>query len=173
MDFQFINITNPEKKKLIEISRRLRKDWLILLIMSVSGAIYMAYTFWEGYTNYLIYIDAIFWIVLFLAFAVLAVLKPTIVTKRAMRTMRRKNLGRPVAMVHQFGDRIVSSVAGGVNTLDYCNIKRVYSLKTCYAIRFEHDMALLLVTRDGFTKGSFAEFKQFLRTKRPDLTIPE
>ena len=26
---------------------------------------------------------------------------------------------------------------------------------------------------DGFTKGTFSEFKQFLRTKRPDLKIPE
>ena len=87
--------------------------------------------------------------------------------------MRSGNLGRPVVAVRQFGDRIVTSTPNSVTTLDYCNIKKVYSLKTCYVIRFAGDMAILMMSRDGFTKGTFSEFKQFLHMKRPDLKIPE
>ena len=32
---------------------------------------------------------------------------------------------------------------------------------------------MLFVAIDSFTKGTFSEFKQFLREKRPDLKIPE
>ena len=36
-----------------------------------------------------------------------------------------------------------------------------------------HKNMMLFIAVDGFTKGTFSEFKQFLREKRPDLKIPE
>ena len=173
MEFQFENTTIPEKKIFAETFRRLHKMWLFILIGSVGYMLYMAYRFVEAYLNNVIWLDYIFWFVFYFAFAIFALVMPSISVERSFRAMRRQNLGQPVVMVKQFGDRIVSSYAGSVNTLDCCNMKRVYSLKTCYVILFKSNMAILIMSRDGFTKGTFEEFKQFLREKRPDLIIPE
>ena len=173
MEFRFENTTIPEKKMFAETIRRLHKIWWILLVVCVGYMIYTAYSFVEGYLNNVIWVDFIFWFVFYGAGAVLSLAMPSVAAQRNLRALRRRNLGQPVVAVKQFGDRIVSTCAGSVDTLDYCNIKKVCSLKTCYVICFEHNMALLIISRDGFTKGTFEEFKQFLREKRPDLKIPE
>lgn len=173
MEFQFENTTVPKRKMLAETTRRLQKIWWIILAVCVGYMVYMAYSFVEGYRNNVIWVDYIFWFVFYFAFAVFALAMPSIAAERQLRALHRRNLGQPVVVVKQFGDRIISNMPGSVLTLDYCNIRRVYSLKTCYVIRFVDNMAQLILSRDGFTKGTFEEFKQFLREKRPDLKIPE
>ena len=173
MDFQFENITRPNKKLYTQAIRKTQKNWIILLLIAVSYMIYMAYSFVEAYAEYIIAVDCIVWFAVFFGFAIWALAMPSISAKRTIRLLCSKNLGQPVVIVRQFGDRIVSSAAGSVNTLDYCNIKKIYSLKSCYVILFVNGMGALILSREGFTKGTFAEFKQFLRAKRPDLNIPE
>lgn len=135
--------------------------------------IYMAYNFWAAYAENVINLKYFFWFLVYLVFFVAGIMMPAIIAKRAIRRHQKRALGQPLVIVRQFGDRIIDTMPGSVMTLDYCNIKKVYSLKTCYVIRFTDNIALLILARDGFTKGTFEEFKQFLREKRPDLKIPE
>lgn len=57
-------------------------------------------------------------------------------------------------------------------SVEYRKIKRVVRLKHSYMLMLGRRNGLIL-DPNAFTKGSFEEFKQFLREKRPDLKIPE
>lgn len=57
-------------------------------------------------------------------------------------------------------------------TAEYCKIVRVVRLKHSYVLMMGKRNGLILDS-NAFTKGTFEEFKQFIREKRPDLNIPE
>ena len=57
-------------------------------------------------------------------------------------------------------------------TLEYRKIVKVVHLTHSYALLIGKRNGVIM-DPDGFTKGTFAEFKQFLREQRPDLQIPE
>lgn len=56
--------------------------------------------------------------------------------------------------------------------LDYSAITAVKRLKYTYELKLDKTRAVYIVP-EGFTKGTFESFNQFLREKRPDLKIPE
>ena len=56
--------------------------------------------------------------------------------------------------------------------IDYEHISRVVHLKYSYALMLSKQIGIYF-DPSGFTKGTFEEFKEFLRNKRPDLRIPE
>ena len=58
-------------------------------------------------------------------------------------------------------------------TIDYSRIKKVGFLKDCIAIMVEPAGVVYTMSNNSFTKGTLSEFKQFLRVKCPNLTIPE
>ena len=85
----------------------------------------------------------------------------------------REFTGRESAeLTYRFADTI--QVICGENTMEF-------QYKQIMGIEFMTDHVMLNIPRkmmlfvayDGFTKGTFEEFKQFLRYKRPDLKIPE
>ena len=55
---------------------------------------------------------------------------------------------------------------------EFQDLTEVVHLKYSYKLRFT-GRRTALIDIDCFTKGTFSEFKQFLREKRPDLKIPE
>lgn len=57
-------------------------------------------------------------------------------------------------------------------SLEYRKFCRIVHLKHSYVLMMGKRNGLM-IDPDGFTKGTFAEFKQFLREKRPDLNVPE
>ena len=54
----------------------------------------------------------------------------------------------------------------------YSDLNEVRNLNGSYELMRNKRMSVML-DPNGFTKGTFSEFKQFLREKRPDLKIPE
>ena len=73
---------------------------------------------------------------------------------------------------YQFGDTIRVMCDGRTMELPYKQITTV-ELFADHVVLGVHKNMMLFIAIDGFTKGTFSEFKQFLRTKRPDLKIPE
>ena len=172
MEFYFENVTAPDQKMLAEVERKLRLGHWIMLMIAVGYMLYAAHIIWVAYTEYVIAINWILWFFFYLIVAVCALCMPAFNAKRVLRRLQRLSCGQYV-IVRQFGERITCQTPTSLSTLDYYNIKKVYSLKTCYVIRFMDNVAVMVLSREGFTKGSFEEFKQFLRYKRPDLKIPE
>lgn len=110
-------------------------------------------------------------IVVVLCEALIAILRYLLVW-RVRRSDKKNNDGVIPETVVTFGDSI-QIFEGMVHlTIDYRKVKRVVRLKHSYCLMTSKTTAVM-IREDAFTKGSFEEFKQFLREKYPHLTIPE
>lgn len=98
---------------------------------------------------------------------------PWYISWNALRTSKRNNDGViPETRITVNEDRIDVDEGWVHFTLEYRKFRRVVHLKHSYVLMIGRRSGLM-IDPDGFTKGTFAEFKQFLREKRPDLNIPE
>ncbi len=97
---------------------------------------------------------------------------PDYMAWKLARQEKKKNNGRLLETVVLVGDTIEMSEGGKKLTICYDQIEKVVHLKHSYCLMMDKQ-TLMPLDPNGFTKGSFAQFKQFLREKRPDLTIPE
>ena len=77
----------------------------------------------------------------------------------------------PVYRIY-FGDKIIIETPDCTSTIEYRKIEKILSLKYGYVI-CDKKPSFFILSRGGFTKGTFEEFKQFLREKCPELTVPE
>ena len=89
-----------------------------------------------------------------------------------LRNTKKQNDGVLPETVITFGDTIEIHEGMVHLTIEYRKIERVVRLKNSYVLMNGKRTGIIL-DPNGFTKGNFSEFKQFLRTKRPDLKIPE
>ena len=74
--------------------------------------------------------------------------------------------------VVQFGDNIQLFEGMMHLTMDYHKVIKVVHLKHSYCLMTSKRTAIML-RDDGFSKGTFEGFKQFLCEKYPHLTIPD
>ena len=88
-----------------------------------------------------------------------------------MRNYKKDTSGNSTYKI-AFGEQIEVTQGTIKATWEYSDICEVYHLKHSYELVKSKRLGLI-VDPNGFTKGSFDEFKQFLREKRPDLTVPE
>ena len=71
-----------------------------------------------------------------------------------------------------FGDNI-EITQGTIRVIwEYSDISKIYRLKHSYDL-VKTERLSLIVDPNGFTQGTFEDFKKFLKEKRPDLTVPE
>ncbi len=95
---------------------------------------------------------------------------PSISANTVLNKIQKANGNGKTESVVWFGDWIETNhESGGIVKFDYSQIRRVYALKSSYAIKIGNQAIIL--DRDGFTKGTFKEFKQFLKEKCPDLKV--
>ena len=89
----------------------------------------------------------------------------------SLRRFRKDTDGEGVYRV-AFGD-VIEVRQGQIRvTWEYSEITRVERLKYSYEL-IKNKRLTIMVVPACFTKGTFEEFKQFLREKRPDLYIPD
>ena len=96
----------------------------------------------------------------------------SMVIKKTVGYFRNFTGSETAEMTYQFGDTIRVVCNDKTMELPYRKITMVDIYADHMVLGIQKNM-MLFVAVDGFTKGTFAEFKQFLRTKRPDLKIPE
>lgn len=92
--------------------------------------------------------------------------------RNAGRHAKKQNDGVVPETVVTFGETIEMHEGMVHLTIEYRKIVKVIRLKHSYMLMIGKRNGVML-DPDGFTKGSFEEFKQFLRVTRPDLHIPE
>ena len=88
------------------------------------------------------------------------------------RSTKKQNDGVLPKTILAFSDTIQMEEGMVHLTIEYRKIVKVIHLKHSYVLMIGKQNGVIL-DPNGFTKGTFEEFKQFLREKRPDLTIPE
>ena len=97
---------------------------------------------------------------------------PWYIAWNALRGSRRNNDGVMPETRVTVGDTIEMDEGMIRISLEYRKLRRVVHLKRSYVLMLGRRNGVL-IDPNGFTKGTFAEFRQFLREKRPDLEIPE
>ena len=89
-----------------------------------------------------------------------------------LKNTKKQNDGVLPETVVTFGDTIELR-EGMVNiSIEYRKIVRTVRLKHCYLLMIGKRNGVM-IDSNGFTKGSFEEFKKFLREKCPDLKVVE
>lgn len=118
---------------------------------------------WERMRTFVIILITVETLVFFL---------PHILAELICWSGRKSNGGKLPQVVITAADTITYQ-SGPVNMcFEYKELTGTVRLKHSYKLRFTDRRGILLCP-DGFVKGTFEEFKQFLREKRPDLVIPE
>lgn len=87
-------------------------------------------------------------------------------------TVKKLNGGRYPEAVITFAESITYQEGPWKECFEYAALTGAVRLRNSYKLRFQNRKSLLL-NPNCFTKGTFPEFKQFLREKRPDLNIPD
>lgn len=166
MDFYFENVGKPDIRAMTEVRYRIgsAKYWCwVGLYFSMAAYYFWNYTLGYGFSSLML---------LLIVGLIYMLLMPYLQARKAMKQHKVANHGHVSGNVIRFGEKIWMEGVDFTRTWEYHNLAKVYSLKYCYCLRFV-DKSGFMLSRDNFTKGTFAEFKQFLRTKRPDLKIPE
>ena len=88
-----------------------------------------------------------------------------------MRQVKEQSGGVEPEMVVTVGDTIEASAGITCSTIEFHRIIKVRRLKHSYVLMITRRSGILL-RPDCFTKGSFEEFKQYLRQQCPNLFIP-
>lgn len=97
---------------------------------------------------------------------------PQLYARSAIRNVKKQNDGIQPEVIITFGETIELHEGMVHITVEYRKIQRVIRLKHSYMLMIGKRNGVMLEP-NSFTKGTFHEFKQFLREKRPDLNIPE
>lgn len=96
----------------------------------------------------------------------------SMVTKKTVGYFREFTGSPSAELTYRFADTIAVICGEKTMELDYKQILNAVFMDDHLVLCIQKNM-MLFVAYDGFTKGTFSEFKQFLREKRPDLKIPE
>ena len=97
---------------------------------------------------------------------------PMLYARGAIRHIKQQNDGIQPEAIITFGDTIELHEGIIHITVEYRKIIKVVRLKHSYLLMVGKRNGVML-DPNAFTKGTFSEFKKFLREKRPDLNIPE
>ena len=171
MEPLFVCEVEPSVRRTAELinQHNTTRRW-ILLLFSVGFFLYMLssvmiYFWFFGFDLWVFLM-----LLLSLAYCLYGIFMPWINAWFAVRRTQKALPG--VKKIVSFGEKIVLRHGGVTVRLDYAQIQRVLHLKYSYEL-IKSKNERIVVEPGSFTKGTFAEFKQFLRQKRPDLLIPE
>lgn len=166
MEYQFENTGTPDIRAVIEVRYRMnaKRIWIWIGAYLLLG-IYFSLAFRLGYSN-------LFLPVMCFGFAILFALMPYWEVRKGWKKDLAFHNGVLPVNTARFGEKISIENTMASRSWEYYHLVKVCSFQYSYCLRFS-DNTVLFFDRGNFTKGTFDEFKQFLREKRPDLKIPE
>lgn len=115
------------------------------------------------------------WIaVLGILIAALSILSPAVIGRRDYRRLCERHPGGEWDKTIRFyADRLENDAGEGVTTAAYGDIRREYESEHMYILDFGKARPAAAFDKDGFTKGSMAELKDFLTEARRAKYAPE
>lgn len=171
MDMEFENRYYAGRKMMAEFGRKyavgprmpLLIGFWVLYLLSLIPALVAPENFSENYRGMLLVLGLVMLVNSFL---------PQIYAATSIRNAKKLNEGIQPETVITFGETIELHEGMIHITVEYRKILRVVHLKHSYLLMIGKRNAVML-DPEGFTCGTFETFKDFLRSKRPDLKIPE
>ena len=166
MDILFEITGTPDLHAIIEMRYRLnaKRIGIPVGLYLLMGAFFLR-RFLQGYTY-------LFLPVLIFGFAVYMALLPYLQVRKGWKKDVAFHHGKLPVNTARFGEKISIENVEASRNWEYYQLTKVCSFKRSYCLCFG-DNTVLVLNRANFTKGTFEEFKQFLRARRPDLKIPE
>ena len=166
MEYAFENVGVPDIRAVIEVRYRMNAKRIVGWVGAyLLLGIYFLQTFLRGYTY-------IIMPVMCFGFAVSFALQPYLQVQKGWKKDLAFFNGVMPVNTARFGEKISIENATASRIWEYHHLTKVYSFKYSYCLCFA-DKTVLYFDRANFTQGTFEEFKQFIRTKRPDLKFPE
>lgn len=169
METSFENRYYANHKMLAEFSRKYGvgpRPVAVCIVVAIY-AYFIAKSWWHGILlemlPMLLFMGVVFGSLYFL---------PDFYAWCSFRNVKKQNDGVLPETVVTFADTIEIHEGMVHITIEYRKIQKVVRLKHSYVLMNSKRSGIMLC-EDGFTKGNFSEFKQFLREKCPDLKIPE
>ena len=191
MEFSFENKCTVDQQIMTESVRSSRKTFVTLsrIPLAITGLGILSILLRAVVKAQLDLPMLLRWTIFFLLFLRIAT-TPRRTARRVIKNFKGMYKVDAVEAVTQFGDQIHYTLQGAETcTYGYDAVKKVISAKNCYILCFKMKVAVdsvtqgktdyvtkkgtILLTRDGFTRGRFEEFKKFLTEKCPDVKIPE
>ena len=118
-------------------------------------------------------LDQMKWLLIFVAVMdIIVFFFPNLAAWTSIRNAKKQNDGVQPEVAVTFGENIELREGMVHITMEYRKIIRVVRLKHSYILMTGKRSGVIL-DPNGFTKGTFEEFKQFIRNKRSDLVVPE
>ena len=166
MESYFENTGKPDVRAWAEMQYRIgmKRTWIWISIYTVLGTVCL-YNHIRGNGSF-------FSPLILYAYAVYLLVMPYYRTSKGLKKQAEFYGGELPENTARFGEIIQIGNAMESKSWEYAHLVGVYSWKYSYGLRFADDMVLVM-DRSNFTKGTFEEFKEFLRQKRPDLEIPD
>lgn len=112
------------------------------------------------------------WKLVLIAVAVFSQFTPLINASLNIARTKAMNGGVVPEHIVTFGDDIVVQEGEQTLTLEYTRITKVVRLRESYVLMLNNRSGILIQPQ-GFTVGTFEEFKDFLRRIRPGIEIPD
>ena len=169
MEALFENRFTTDVKTLVEFARKYRtgpRPVTLFTGWSVYAAVVILALVFDDWDRMLVFIVNVGLLL------VLGALLPYVTAWRMCHASKKNNEGIMPGTVVQFSDNI-QIFEGMVHlTIEYRKVIKVARLKHSYCL-FTSKRTAVMIHEDAFTKGTFEEFKQFLREKYPHLPIPE
>ena len=168
-DIFFENRFLGNYKMVVEVSRKYSVGPRppVAFVMALIYIGFVVKCWYEGILPYMIlsllFVGAVFTAIYFL---------PHFYTWLLLHNTKKQNDGVQPEVVVSFGDAIEVREGMVHLTIEYRKIKKVVRLRHSYLL-MNSRRGGIMIDPEKFTKGTFEEFKQFLREKRPDLVIPE
>lgn len=191
MEYSFENKCTVDQQMMTESVRSNRKAFVIAsrIPVAITGLGIVSILARAAVQSYLDLPMLLRWTIFFLLFLRIAT-TPRRTARRVIKNFKSMYKVDSVEATTQFGDRIVYTLRGSETCeYDYSALKRVISAKGSYILTFRMKVPVASVTRgktdyvtrksaisltrDGFTRGSFEDFKRFLAEKCPNVKIPE
>ena len=191
MEFSFENKCTVDQQMMTESVRSNRKIFVTLsrIPVAITGLGIVSILARAALQAYLDLPMLLRWTIFFLLFLRIAT-TPRRTARRVIKNFKNMYKVDSVEATTRFGDRIVYNLQGAEPCeYDYSALQKVISAKGSYILSFKMKVPVesmtqgktsyvtrksaISLTRDGFTLGSFEEFKKFLAEKCPDVKIPE
>jgi hypothetical protein len=166
MEYQFENVQRYNRKMYLEFNYKIL-CWRALLWGVVSLILMLSYV-------YRALIEPYWWVgvVVFAGLTIHYFTWPYRLERKRFQRAQSYYDGEMPSSYIRFGDQIHVEEIDSTFTLEYRKIEKVIVLKHGLFLRYA-EKAHMAIDPNCFTKGTYEEFKQFLREKCPHLKISD
>lgn len=167
METQFEIHSHLEKKHYVEYYRHiLRKRMIWVIIYIVAGLLGMLLSMALNKTSWVIYGCVM------LLYAVWLYFRPWMVAGKHLKDEIQFDGTESVESVTRFGDELQDETKSQSVRVSYDKIETIHIAKYVIILTDTRKMAFIL-DKNGFTKGTLADFLSFIQEKCPQLKLPK